>query len=115
MSPRRGRRIFEDKTCHVTHRCYNREFRFKFAVDRNMYRQRLFEMIRKYKVDVLDYMIISNHVHLLILARTPNELNEAMRFLRGAAAQDYNRRKERSGAFWSGRYHPKLSSWSHLP
>jgi putative transposase len=54
-------------------------------------------------------MMTSNHVHLLVWAGPGGgDLAEAMRFLQGTAARDYNRRKKHSGAFWSDRYHPTL-------
>jgi REP-associated tyrosine transposase len=106
--PRMRRKILPGRSYHITHRCYNREFRFQRAIERDNYRMRLFEMSRRYKVKVLDYMITSNHVHLLIWADTSSEISEAMRFLQGAAAQDYNRRKKRTGAYWSGRYNTTL-------
>ena len=108
MSPRGNRRFLESRTYHVTQRCYNREFRLKFAVDRDLYRLRLFEMVRNYDVTVLDYVITCNHIHLLLWTATPEMLSEGMRFLQGTFAQDYNRRKNRSGAFWSGRFHATL-------
>lgn len=108
MSPRSKRCFLKDRTYHVTHHCYNREFRLKFAVDRNKYRLRLFEMSKSYDINVLDYIITSNHVHLLLWSETPEILSEGMRFLQGAFAQDYNRRKGCSGAFWSGRFHATL-------
>ena len=38
-----------------------------------------------------------------------------MHFLQGSFAGDWNRRKEREGAFWRGRYHPTLvQSGRHL-
>jgi REP-associated tyrosine transposase len=106
--PRMRRKILPGRSYHITHRCYNREFRFQRAIERNNYRMRLFEMNRRYKVKVLDYMITSNHVHLLIWADSVSEISEAMRFLQGTTAQDYNRRKKRSGAYWSGRYNTTL-------
>lgn len=108
MSPRHIRRFLENRTYHVTHRCYNREFRLKFAIDRTCYRRRLFEMTNIYNVTVLDYVITSNHVHLLLWSDTPDMLSEGMRFLQGSFAQDYNRRTGRSGSFWSGRFHATL-------
>jgi len=38
-----------------------------------------------------------------------------MQYIAGAAGWAYNRRKSRSGSFWSGRYHPALvETGSHL-
>ena len=113
--PRMKRKILPGRSYHITHRCYNREFRYQRAIERNNYRMRVFEMSRKYNVKVLDYMITSNHVHLLLWADSGREISEAMRFLQGTTAQDYNRRKECSGAYWSGHYNTTLiQDGSHL-
>lgn len=106
--PRNKRILLGNRAYHITHRCYNREFRLKFAVDRDHYQKRLFEMIQKYSVNVFDYMITSNHVHLLLWSESSDQISESMRFLQGSFAQDYNRRKKCSGAFWSGRYNTTL-------
>lgn len=113
--PRTRRSILGNRSYHITHRCYNRDFRFKHAIDRDRYQLRLFETKQKYDIHILDYMITSNHVHLLLWAEDPGEVSEAMRFLQGSAAQDYNLRKKRSGAFWTGRFHTTLiQNGSHL-
>ncbi len=64
---RRGR-IAEISNCcfHVTHRCQERRFLLKFEIDRQNYERRLREAASKYPVDVLDYVVTSNHVHLLL-------------------------------------------------
>lgn len=113
--PRGKRNILGNRSYHITHRCYNRDFRFKHAIDRDSYQLRLFETKQKYDIHILDYMITGNHVHLLLWSEDPQEVSEAMRFLQGSAAQDYNRRKKRSGAFWTGRFHTTLiQNGSHL-
>ncbi len=106
--PRRKREWLVDATYHVTHRCHNRAFLFRFQVDRNEYVRRLFEMKRRYPVKVLDYMVTGNHVHLLVSAKKPEAVSEGLRFLQGTMAQFYNHRKNREGAFWRGRFHTTL-------
>ena len=113
--PRNKRNILSNRSYHITHRCYNRDFRYKHAIDRDRYQLRLFETKQKYDIHVLDYMITSNHIHLLLWSDDPMEVSEAMRYLQGSSAQDYNRRKKRSGAFWSGRFNTTLiQNGSHL-
>ena len=58
-------------------------------------------------------MITSNHVHLLLWSESPRHVSAAMQYLSGAAAQDYNRRLDREGAFWRGRYRPTLVEDGH--
>jgi putative transposase len=93
---------------HVTHRCHNRAFLLKFRRDRRAYVERLRVAARRFEIDILDYVVTSNHVHVLAWVPRGEELSAAMQYVEGDIAQRYNRRKERSGAFWSGRYHPTL-------
>ena len=51
---------------HITHRCHGRDFLLKFKQDRRNYLLRLHEMSRRFPIDMLSYMVTSNHVHLLI-------------------------------------------------
>ena len=40
---------------HVTHRCHNRDFLLKFALDRDGYRAKLREHLPPFEVALLDY------------------------------------------------------------
>jgi len=113
--PRRRRGLL-DRTCyHITHRCHQREFLLKFEIDRNKYLEILFRTKQRYKVDFLDYMITSNHVHLLIWSRAGQEIPRALQYVQGQFAQYYNQRKKRQGAFWRDRYHTTIiQSGYHL-
>ena len=62
-------------------------------------------MRQRFKVDVLDYMVTSNHVHLLLTAKHGCEISKALQFLHGSVGQKYNILKNRQGAFWSDRFH----------
>jgi putative transposase len=100
---------------HVTHRCHKREFLLKFAQDRQTYTELLREMLRRFKVDLLNYTITSNHIHLLFWVQNGPELSRAMQFVQGEFGQYYNKRKSREGAFWRDRYHSTLiESGEHL-
>jgi putative transposase len=113
---RRGRLKLDEWCCyHLTHRCQERRFLLRFETDRKNYLHRLRETSQIYPISVLDYMVTSNHVHLLIFSPDTETLSSAMQYLQGAAARDYNRRKSREGAFWTGRFRPTLiQSGSHL-
>lgn len=91
---------------HITHRCHKREFLLKFARDRREYLSWLFEAKKRYGLCILNYMVTSNHVHLLLVdvgkeAAIPRSIQLAA----GKTAQQFNRRKQRHGAFWQDRYH----------
>jgi REP-associated tyrosine transposase len=93
---------------HVTHRCHNREFLLKFALDRGGYRAKLRDHLREFEVALLDYCITSNHVHLLLDAEERRQISGLMRTVAGEFARAYNRRKERMNAFWGDNFHATL-------
>jgi len=85
---------------HVTHRCHNRAFLLRFACDRDGYREKLREHVKKYEVWLLDYCVTSNHVHLLLDAEERLELSGCMQEVASEFAREYNRRKGRMNASW---------------
>lgn len=103
--PRASRYRLPGNAWHITHRCHRREFLLKFARDRRCWRAWLFEARKRFNVCVLDYMVTSNHIHLLLLDRGRDEIPQGMQLIAGRTAQAYNQRKARRGAYWEDRYH----------
>jgi REP element-mobilizing transposase RayT len=106
--PRANRYIVPANIYHLTHRCHDREFLLKFAQDRNGYRERLREAVVGVDLSLLTYNITSNHVHLLAYAERLDQIATCMQQAGGQFARDYNRRKQRRGAYWEGRYHATM-------
>ena len=93
---------------HGTHRCHNREFLLKFALDRDGYRAKLRDHWPELEVALLDDCITSNHVHLLLDAEERMEISGLMRTVAGEFARAYHRRQERMNAFWGDNFHATL-------
>jgi REP-associated tyrosine transposase len=72
--------------------------------DRRRYLHWIFEAKKRFGLSVLNYMITSNHVHLLIKDTGPNVIADSIQLIAGRTAQEYNQRKDRQGAFWEDRY-----------
>ena len=106
--PRANRYILPGYIYHLTHRCHDRKFLLKFAKDRDGYRRRLREAVRKHGLSLLSYNITSNHVHLIVFSDYVEQIAQVMQSAAGEFARDYNRRKKRRGAFWEGRYHATI-------
>jgi REP element-mobilizing transposase RayT len=103
--PRANRHFLPGHIWHITHRCHQRKFLLKFARDRRRYLHWVFEAKKRFGLCVLDYMVTSNHVHLLVKDTGSNVIAESMQLIAGRTAQEYNQRKNRNGAFWEDRYH----------
>jgi putative transposase len=101
---------------HITHRCHKKEFLLKFARDRRRWLQWLFEAKKRYGISILNYMVTSNHIHLLVVDGGGRDvIPKSIKLVAGRTAQEYNQRKNRNGAFWEDRYHATaVSSDRHL-
>jgi putative transposase len=108
MMPRAKRLYAPGDVLHITHRCHKKEFLLKFKRDRDRYRYWLFEAKRRYGFCVINYMITSNHIHLLVNYSSLKSLSQSMQLVASRTAQEYNIRKKRKGAFWEDRYHVSI-------
>jgi len=103
--PRANRHFLPGHVWHLTHRCHQRQFLLKFARDRRRYLHWVFEAKKRFGLSVLNYMVTSNHVHLLVKDTGEHVIPQSMQLIAGRTAQEYNQRKGRQGAFWEDRYH----------
>jgi putative transposase len=103
--PRANRFMQPGLICHLTHRCHNRAFLLGFARDRSVYRERLRQASKKFRVSLLNYCLTSNHIHIIAIASWLGGIWRMMQKVEGDFAGYYNRRKRRSGSFWEDRYH----------
>jgi len=66
----------------------------------------LFEARKRYGLSILNYIVTSNHVHLLVSGEGDRDaIPKSIQLLAGKTGQEYNQRKKRKGAFWEDRYH----------
>lgn len=81
--PRANRYLLPGHSYHLTHRCHDRSFLFRFGRDRREYRRRLRQAVRQFRVTLLAYCITSNHTHLLCRAPEPGIISSFMQWLEG--------------------------------
>lgn len=104
--PRAKRYHIPGYVWHITHRCHKQEFLLKFARDRRRYRYWLFEAKKRYGLIVINYIVTSNHIHLLVADNGARDvIPRSMQLVAGRTGQEFNQRKGRKGAFWEDRYH----------
>ncbi|MFP3984335.1 MAG: transposase [Desulfurivibrionaceae bacterium] len=103
---RANRHFIPGQIWHITHRCHERDFLLKLVKDRRTWRKWLYEAKVRYDLSVLNYIVTSNHVHLLVLNDSGwDVIPKSMQLIAGRTGQEYNYRKRRKGAFWEDRYH----------
>ncbi len=75
----------------ITHRCHKREFLFRFSKDRDRCLQWLYQAKKRYGLKILNYMVTSNHIHLLVADDGGrNVIPKSMQFIAGRTAQEFN-------------------------
>ena len=100
---------------HITHRCHKRDFLFKLQIDRQKWLHWLYEEKNRYGLIILNYAVISNHVHLLVFdAEGRDVIPQSIKLIAGRTGQEYNSRKNRKGAFWEDRYHATAVESEHI-
>jgi putative transposase len=91
---------------HITDRCHNQDFLLKFKRDRKNWTLWLFKAKKKYGIVILNYIVTSNHIHLLVYNDGRRDIiSRSMLVVASRTAIEYNKRKNRSGAFWEDNYH----------
>jgi putative transposase len=73
--------------------------------DRRHYLHGVFEAKKRFGLCTLDYIVTSNHVHLLVKDTGSNVIAKSIQLIAGRTSQEYNQRKGKQGAFWEDRYH----------
>jgi putative transposase len=79
-----------------TGRCHKRGFLLKLARDRRQWVHWLFEPKKRYGLCILDYIVTSNHIHLLVEDTGSSEtIGRSIQLMAGRTAQAFNQRKGR--------------------
>ena len=95
--PRAKRYFLPGCIWHITHRCHKKEFLLKFARDRQRWMYWLFEAKQRYGLCVLNYVVTSNHIHLLVKDTGQGVISRSIQLIAGRTGQEYNNRKNRKG------------------
>lgn len=93
---------------HIVQRGHNRQDCFRHDTDYLVYLSHLRELSAQMQCALHCYCLMTNHVHLLLTPSSPQGCGLLMRNLGQRYVQYFNRRYQRSGTLWEGRYHSCL-------
>jgi len=112
--PRVARIIADNHPCHITQRGNNRQDVFLDDDDRTSYLGFLKSLSEKYKVRVLGYCLMTNHVHLVRMPQEGALLAKAIGQTHFRYTQYFNRKYNRSGHLWQNRFSSVILEALHL-
>jgi len=93
---------------HVIQRGNNRIEIFCAEGDYRFYLEKLQAAAEKHRCDIHAYVLMTNHVHLLMTPRSEDGIGKVMQRLGRYYVQYYNYRYQRTGTLWEGRYKATL-------
>ena len=86
---------------HVILRGNNRQAIFATPADYQRLLDLLAEVARQFEVQIHAYVLMSNHLHLLLTPGTEDGLPKMMQALGRSYVRYFNRTQQRSGTLWS--------------
>lgn len=93
---------------HVIVRGNNRDPIFNADEDYHFYLDKLQDAAKKHQCDIHAYVLMTNHVHLLVTPHTENGISKMIQMLGRYYVQYFNYTYHRSGTLWEGRYKASL-------
>lgn len=98
---------------HIIVRGNNREPIFYADDDYRFYLEKLKKACSKHQCDVHAYVLMTNHVHLLITPHKKDGLSKVIQMLGRYYVQYFNHTYQRTGTLWEGRYKATLIDSEH--
>lgn len=98
------RLILPGQAHHVILRGNNRQAIFFSDLDRQQLLATLAEVAAQYQVAIHAYVLMDNHLHLLLTPSTAEALSRMMQSLGRRYVGWFNARHQRSGTLWEGRF-----------
>ena len=106
--PRRSRCFVEGLSHHVTQRGVDRGLIFRSRTDYAVFLAILRHESQRWQLRIHAYTLMSNHLHFLATPESATSLPKTMQALGRRYVPFFNRRYNRTGALWEGRYRPAL-------
>jgi putative transposase len=103
--PRPLRNFVPGLPAHLVHRGNNRQPIFSCDADFLFFRACIDDALSRFDVALHSYVLMSNHVHLLMTPTTPGGISRAMQGAIRRYAGYFNARYGRTGTLWEGRFH----------
>lgn len=98
---------------HIIQRGNNRNVIFADDADYRFYLSKLKAACERFDCRIHAYILMTNHVHLLMTPGTETGISKAMQSLGCCYAQHFNWRYQRTGTPWDGRYKASLLDKEH--
>jgi putative transposase len=108
IMPRKPRFYLPGVPVHIVHRGHSRSAVFFEDQDYSTYAYWLRKAAEKYKLSVHAFVLMTNHVHLLVTAQLGKDVSLFMQYIGRRYVPYMNYKYGKSGSIWEGRYKASL-------
>lgn len=105
---RMPRYVIPGQPQHIIQRGNNRQPIFGADVDYRYYLEKLKDASVEYECDIHAYVLMTNHVHLLVSPQQENSIGKMIQTVGRYYVQYFNHCYHRTGTLWEGRYKATL-------
>ena len=106
--PRKTRMYLPGVPCHLVQRGNNKQVCFFTENDYRYYLDCIRQGLKQYKAKLHAYVLMTNHVHLLVTPDYEDSLPRLMQLIGRQYVQYINKTYNRTGTLWEGRYKSSL-------
>jgi putative transposase len=106
--PRHSRLRLAGLPLHIIQRGNNRAPCFLDEADHRLYLGLLSELAPIFECAIHAYVLMTNHVHMLLTPQTATGASSLMKHLGQRYVQHFNRAHDRTGSLWEGRFRSSL-------
>lgn len=99
-----NRKYYSSSYLHIMVQGINKEDIFKHEIYKKLYLKLLQKYLNEFNVNLLAYVVMDNHAHMLIHYKNIEELSKFMSKVNQNFAQIYNKHEERVGYVFRSRY-----------
>jgi putative transposase len=101
---RRRRLFIPGLPQHIVQRGNNRSNMFSVPSDYELFLLMLYDASRRYDVEVYAYVLMTNHVHMIVTPHTPRGIARMLQSVGSRYVGYFNKRHGRTGTLFEGRY-----------
>lgn len=112
--PRRPRVIIPTVAHHIIQRGNNRQNILEDPEDFSTYCFLISKYVQKYKVSVIAYCLMNNHVHFVMVPDDKSGISRLFNTVHMRYAQYKNYKRRTSGHLWQGRFYSCVLDKEHL-
>ena len=112
--PRIARIVIPEYPYHITQQGNYKQKTFSANADYEQYLEWLSKYCVDYKLSILAFCLMPNHVHLIAIPHKEDSLARTFNTCHMRYSQYYNRKQNNKGHLWQGRFYSCILGESHL-